>query len=157
DWEGSSTSAPLITRSNLSSGPMAARAGPAPAAASALAPAPARNSRRELSRCDLAFMTFSRCDVDLAGAMIVRNWVALRGKFAARRRRLPGFLRFDLIFRAAMRRVAWASAHGVRYFPRKKVAMTKRAGWLFALMLGGVMLAAAQAQPTYPDRPIRIV
>jgi putative tricarboxylic transport membrane protein len=38
-----------------------------------------------------------------------------------------------------------------------KVAMTKRGGWLFALLLGGAMLAAAQAQPSYPDRPIRIV
>jgi tripartite-type tricarboxylate transporter receptor subunit TctC len=35
--------------------------------------------------------------------------------------------------------------------------MTKRGGWLFALLLGGAMLAAAQAQPSYPDRPIRIV
>jgi tripartite-type tricarboxylate transporter receptor subunit TctC len=38
-----------------------------------------------------------------------------------------------------------------------KVAMTKRGGWLFALLLGGAMLASAQAQPSYPDRPIRIV
>jgi tripartite-type tricarboxylate transporter receptor subunit TctC len=38
-----------------------------------------------------------------------------------------------------------------------RVAMTKRGGWLFALLLGGAMLAAAQAQPSYPDRPIRIV
>jgi tripartite-type tricarboxylate transporter receptor subunit TctC len=38
-----------------------------------------------------------------------------------------------------------------------KVAMTKRGGWLFALLLGAAMLAAAQAQPSYPDRPIRIV
>lgn len=35
--------------------------------------------------------------------------------------------------------------------------MTKRGGWLFALLLGGAMLASAQAQPSYPDRPIRIV
>jgi hypothetical protein len=38
-----------------------------------------------------------------------------------------------------------------------KVAMTKRGGWLFALLLCGATLAAAQAQPSYPDRPIRIV
>jgi tripartite-type tricarboxylate transporter receptor subunit TctC len=38
-----------------------------------------------------------------------------------------------------------------------KVAMTKRGGWLFALLLGGAIFAAAQAQPSYPDRPIRIV
>ena len=47
DWLGSSTSPPLITRSNLSFGPMAARAGPA-AAASANAPAVARKSRRDV-------------------------------------------------------------------------------------------------------------
>jgi tripartite-type tricarboxylate transporter receptor subunit TctC len=45
----------------------------------------------------------------------------------------------------------------VQDVPRMKVAMTKRGGWLFALLLGGAMLAAAQAQPSYPDRPIRIV
>src|SRR5262245_45748751 len=46
---------------------------------------------------------------------------------------------------------------GPRVIPRMKVAMTKRGGWLFALLLGGAILAAAQAQPSYPDRPIRIV
>ena len=45
----------------------------------------------------------------------------------------------------------------VQDVPRMKVAMTKRGGWLFALLLGGAMLATAQAQPSYPDRPIRIV
>jgi len=45
----------------------------------------------------------------------------------------------------------------VQDVPRMKVAMTRRGGWLFALLLGGAMLAAAQAQPSYPDRPIRIV
>jgi len=40
---------------------------------------------------------------------------------------------------------------------RMKVAMTKRGGWLFALLLVGAIFAAAQAQPSYPDRPIRIV
>src|SRR5262252_534967 len=47
DWLGSSTSAFLTTRSNLSSGPMAARAGTPAAAASANDPAAARKSRRE--------------------------------------------------------------------------------------------------------------
>jgi tripartite-type tricarboxylate transporter receptor subunit TctC len=46
---------------------------------------------------------------------------------------------------------------GPRVIPRMKVAMTKRGGWLFALLLGGAIFAAAQAQPSYPDRPIRIV
>jgi putative tricarboxylic transport membrane protein len=45
----------------------------------------------------------------------------------------------------------------VQDVPRMKVAMTKRGGWLFALLLGGAVFAAAQAQPSYPDRPIRIV
>jgi tripartite-type tricarboxylate transporter receptor subunit TctC len=45
----------------------------------------------------------------------------------------------------------------VQDVPRMKVAMTKRGGWLFALLLGGAMLASAQVQPSYPDRPIRIV
>jgi tripartite-type tricarboxylate transporter receptor subunit TctC len=45
----------------------------------------------------------------------------------------------------------------VQDVPRMKVAMTKRGGWLFALLLGGAMLTSAQAQPSYPDRPIRIV
>ena len=45
----------------------------------------------------------------------------------------------------------------VQDVPRMKVAMTKRGGWLFALLLCGATLAAAQAQPSYPDRPIRIV
>ena len=46
---------------------------------------------------------------------------------------------------------------GPRVIPRMKVAMTKRGGWLFALLLGGAIFAGAQAQPSYPDRPIRIV
>jgi tripartite-type tricarboxylate transporter receptor subunit TctC len=45
----------------------------------------------------------------------------------------------------------------VQDIPRMKVAMTKCGGWLFALLLGGAMLTSAQAQPSYPDRPIRIV
>jgi putative tricarboxylic transport membrane protein len=90
--------------------------------------------------------------------MIVRNRVALRAKFAAcATGRLPGFLRFDLISARAMRRDRMGIGPRGQYFPRMKVAMTKRGGWLFALLLGGAMLAPAQAQPTYPDRPIRIV
>src|SRR5215475_12311163 len=46
---------------------------------------------------------------------------------------------------------------GPRVIPRMKVAMTKRGGWWFVLLLGGAIFAAAQAQPSYPDRPIRIV
>src|SRR5262247_2611568 len=46
---------------------------------------------------------------------------------------------------------------GPRVIPRMKVAMTKRGRWLFALLLSGAIFAAAQAQPSYPDRPIRIV
>src|SRR5215813_11013781 len=48
DWLGSSTSPPLITRSNLSSGPMTANAGP-PAEASASEAAPVRMWRRDAS------------------------------------------------------------------------------------------------------------
>src|SRR5260370_15965668 len=50
DWLGSSTSPPLIRRSNLSSGPMAARAGcqrPAAAIPSAVELEPTRKLRRE--------------------------------------------------------------------------------------------------------------
>jgi tripartite-type tricarboxylate transporter receptor subunit TctC len=56
-----------------------------------------------------------------------------------------------------MRRDRMGIGPRVQHVPRMKVAMTKRGGWLFALLLGGAMLAAAQAQPSYPDRPIRIV
>jgi tripartite-type tricarboxylate transporter receptor subunit TctC len=56
-----------------------------------------------------------------------------------------------------MRRDRMGIGPRVQDVPRMKVAMTKRGGWLFALLLGGAMLAAAQAQPSYPDRPIRIV
>jgi tripartite-type tricarboxylate transporter receptor subunit TctC len=56
-----------------------------------------------------------------------------------------------------MRRDRMGIGPRVQDVPRMKVAMTKRGGWLFALLLGGAMLAAAQAQPYYPDRPIRIV
>src|SRR5262245_63975619 len=56
-----------------------------------------------------------------------------------------------------MRRDRMGIGPRAQNFPRMKVAMTKRGGWLFALLLGGVMLAAAQAQTSYPDRPIRIV
>src|SRR5262245_23764778 len=47
-WLGSRTSPPLMTRSNLSFGPMAAPAGPFPAAKRANEPAVARNWRRVL-------------------------------------------------------------------------------------------------------------
>src|SRR5712664_239498 len=50
DWLGSSTSPPLIRRSNLSSGPMAANAGPA-AAVSAREAAPFSTWRRDASMC----------------------------------------------------------------------------------------------------------
>lgn len=56
-----------------------------------------------------------------------------------------------------MRRDRMGIGPRVQDVPRMKVAMTKRGGWLFALLLGGAMLAAAQAQPSYPGRPIRIV
>src|SRR6516162_4907911 len=56
DWLGSSTSPPLITRSNLSSGVMAARA--EPPRASANEPAVTRKSRR-----DALGMAFLRCGV----------------------------------------------------------------------------------------------
>src|SRR5947208_11524471 len=46
DWLGSSTSPPLITRSNLSFGPIAAKAGP-DIAATAADPVRLRKSRRE--------------------------------------------------------------------------------------------------------------
>src|SRR5262245_39948998 len=53
-WLGSSTSPPLTRRSNLSLGPMAARAGPGPSPVADRAradadPASARNSRREVA------------------------------------------------------------------------------------------------------------
>src|SRR5215831_8399112 len=54
DWLGSSTSPPLITRSNLSSGPMAASADPpSVAAATASANAPVETSKSRRDRADI--------------------------------------------------------------------------------------------------------
>src|SRR5438552_1935692 len=59
DWLGSSTSQFLITRSNLSFGPIAATAGALLAAASASEPALPRKSRRD--RTDIASSLWYRC------------------------------------------------------------------------------------------------
>src|SRR4051794_34166782 len=64
DWLGSSTSPPLIRRSNLSLGPMAAKArpdGPELAAASAREPAPSMKSRRDAA--DMSIPLFRRLDL----------------------------------------------------------------------------------------------
>src|SRR5712671_4311872 len=71
DWLGSSTSPPLITRSNLSSGPMTANADP-PAVANAREAAPVRTGRRDASMycppdvpCAMRLSRRSDLDLDL--------------------------------------------------------------------------------------------
>src|ERR1700682_5846475 len=71
DWLGSSTSPPLMTRSNLSSGPMAARAGMPKPAASAAAPAVPRKSRRDVDM--LATHRALRVDVERIDRMARRH------------------------------------------------------------------------------------
>ena len=51
DWLGSSTSPPLMTRSNLSFGPIAALARPPDSVAAAAEPESARKLRREMRTC----------------------------------------------------------------------------------------------------------
>src|SRR5215475_2284931 len=73
DWLGSSTSPPLITRSNLSSGPMAASAGP-PAAVSAREAAPVRTRRRDANMGCLSSVPTKSILVDLRPRRTALTW-----------------------------------------------------------------------------------
>jgi hypothetical protein len=94
----------------------------------------------------------SHCD-SLAAILLSHSIVFIAKEL---HRILPDFGRFDLMFSLQRSAIAEDRARQ-QILGGHQSAMTKWPGLLLALMLPGPALTAANAQASYPTRPIRLI